>query len=114
MATQWKTMTLAAAEFIRRFLLHVLPKGLRRIRHYGLLANGNRAEAIAKARELLAVATAPSEDAADMAEPEQPCALPRPSPCCGGRMIIIEIFARGETPKCRPSPKPPPIRIDTS
>ena len=49
-------MTLAPHEFIRRFLIHVLPKGFHRIRHYGLFANGNRAESIAKARELLAVA----------------------------------------------------------
>ena len=52
---RWKTMTLTPHEFIRRFLMHVLPKGFHRIRHYGLFANGNRAERIAKARELLAV-----------------------------------------------------------
>src|SRR6266403_120296 len=51
-----KTMTLATDEFIRRFLMHVLPKGFHRIRHYGLFANGNRAAAIAHARELLAMA----------------------------------------------------------
>jgi hypothetical protein len=113
---RWKTMTLTAHEFIRRFLIHVLPKGFHRIRHYGLFANGNRAEAIAKARELLAVATPATEDAATKAEvePEQTCILPRPCPCCGGRMVIIEVFARGEMPKHRPSPKPVPIRIDTS
>ena len=115
-------MTLAPAEFIRRFLIHVLPRGFHRIRHYGLFANGNRVANIAKARELLAVApvaenadatatTAPNEAAA---EPEQPCVLPRPCPCCGGRMIVIEVFARGETPRHRPSPKPAPMRIDTS
>ena len=120
---RWKTMTLTPAEFIRRFLIHVLPRGFHRIRHYGLFANGNRAEAIAKARALLAVAPvmatpeAKSEASADpepTAEPEQACVLPRPCPCCGGRMIIIEVFARGETPRHRPSPKPAPIRIDTS
>ena len=97
-------------------MIHVLPKGFHRIRHYGLFANGNRAEAIAKARELLAVPTAAAEDtdAKAAAEPEQPCVLPRPCPCCGGRMLVIEVFARGETPKCRPPYKPPPIRIDTS
>ena len=58
---RWKTMTLAAHEFIRRFLLHVLPKGFHRIRHYGLLANGNRAAAIAKARELLECPPPPPE-----------------------------------------------------
>jgi len=114
----WKTMTLHPHEFIRRFLIHVLPKGFHRIRHYGLFANGNRAEGIAKARELLAMAPAATvtEDAAPEVptEPEPPSVLPRPCPCCGGRMIIIEIFARGEAPKYRASPKPPPIRIDTS
>jgi hypothetical protein len=54
-AERWKTMTLAASQFIRRFLIHVLPKGLQRIRHYGLLANGNRAKSIERARELLAM-----------------------------------------------------------
>ena len=52
---RYKTMTLATDEFIRRFLMHVLPKGLHRIRHYGLFANGNRAANIAMARELLSV-----------------------------------------------------------
>src|SRR6185436_19697621 len=52
---RWKTMTLSPHEFIRRFLMHVLPKGFHRIRHYGLFANGNRAANIARARELLAV-----------------------------------------------------------
>jgi hypothetical protein len=118
---RWKTMTLTPAEFIRRFLVHVLPRGFHRIRHYGLFANGNRAEAIAKARALLAVApamptpeTAHDVEATTPAEPEQPCVHPRPCPCCGGRMIIIEVFARGETPRHRPSPKPAPMRIDTS
>jgi hypothetical protein len=118
---RWKTMTLTPAEFIRRFLIHVLPRGFHRIRHYGLFANGNRAANIAKARELLAVAPAMPEakseacaEPAPTAEPEQPCVLPRPCPCCGGRMIIIEVFVRGETPRHRPSPKPAPIRIDTS
>jgi len=113
---RWKTMTLAPAEFIRRFLIHVLPRGFHRIRHYGLFANGNRAENIARARALLAVAAPVAENAEATAavEPEQPCILPRPCPCCGGRMIIIEVFARGETPKHRPSPKPAPMRIDTS
>ena len=52
---RYKTMTLSTHEFIRRFLMHVLPKGVHRIRHYGLFANGNRAANIARARELLAV-----------------------------------------------------------
>jgi hypothetical protein len=116
---RWKTMTLAPHEFIRRFLIHVLPKGFHRIRHYGLFANGNRTETIARARELLAAATAQKKAETDIrdtraeAEPNQPCISPRPCPFCGGRMIIIEVFAPGETPRHRP-PRPPLIRIDTS
>ena len=109
---RYKVMTLAAHEFIRRFLMHVLPKGLHRIRHYGLFANGNRATNIARARELLAVpppATEPETDAPT--EPDQPRVLPTPCPCCGGRMIIIEVFERGCEPKHRPTPV---TRIDTS
>ena len=102
---RWKTMTLEVGEFIRRFLMHVLPKGFHRIRHYGLFANGNRAESIAKARELLAVKAA---------EADQSCALPRPCPCCGGRMLIIETFAPGCEPKYRPNATPTMVRIDTS
>ena len=122
------TMTLTPHEFIRPFLIHVLPKGFHRIRHAacpgqvgsptrvgGLLANANRAASIARARELLAVAppvVEPEKKAA--AEPGEPRMLPCPCPRCGSRMIVIEVFARGETPRHRPSPKPAPIRIDTS
>ena len=114
-AGRYKTMTLETAEFIRRFLMHVLPKGLHRIRHYGLFANGNRAAHIAKARELLAVPVPVTEpETAAAPEPDQPCGLPRPCPCCGGRMLVIEIFARGCEPKHRPTHRPPLIRIDTS
>jgi hypothetical protein len=110
---RYKTMTLATDEFIRRFLMHVLPKGFHRIRHYGLLANGNRAANIAHARELLAMP--PKElDTAKAVEPDEPSVLPRPCPCCGGRMFIIETFARGCEPKHRPSPAPLVPRIDTS
>jgi Putative transposase/Transposase zinc-binding domain len=111
---RWKTMTLAPAEFIRRFLIHVLPKGFHRIRHYGLFANGNRRETIARVRELLAVAEQPKTNDRDARDTSQPCVAPRPCPCCGGRMIIIEVFARGATPQHRPSPPPIKIRIDTS
>ena len=114
---RWKTMTLAPAEFIRRFLIHVLPKGLHRFRHYGLFANGNRVANLAKARELLGVPAPVPEAKPELnatPEPEQPTVLPRPCPCCGGRMIVIEVFARGRTPKHRPSPLPPLIRIDNS
>jgi hypothetical protein len=112
---RYKTMTLATDEFIRRFLIHVLPKGFHRIRHYGLLASVNRAANIAQARKLLAVPSrAEQTEAAKAAEPDQRSVLPRPCPCCGGRMIVIETFARGHQPKHRPTPPPPAIRIDTS
>jgi hypothetical protein len=112
---RYKTMTLATGEFIRRFLMHVLPKGFHRIRHYGLFANGNRAENVARARALLTMPT-PQNQAEPTAapEPDQPCVLPRPCPCCGGRMIVIEIFAPGCQPRHRPAHQPSMIRIDTS
>jgi hypothetical protein len=100
----YKTMTLDTNEFIRRFLMHVLPKGLHHIRHYGLLANASRAANIAKARELLAAPLLSNEPKTTKAAgTEQPCVLPRPCSCCGGRMLIIEIFAPGCEPKHRPS-----------
>ena len=111
---RWKTMTLSAHEFIRRFLMHVLPKGFHRIRHYGLLANGNRAENIAKAREMLAVPTLEKEPEPGAGDLDASQAHPRSCPCCGGRMLVIEVFARGSTPRHRPTPWPPPSRIDTS
>ena len=112
---RYKTMTLATDEFIRRFLMHVLPKGLHRIRHYGLLTNSRRAENVTKARELLAVPERVEEpDDPKAAEPGEPHVLPRPCPCCGGRMIVIETFARGSEPKYRPTSTPVVIRIDTS
>jgi len=102
---RWKTMILTPHEFIRRFLSHVLPKGFHRIRHYGLFANGNRATNIARARALLSV-HAPTKDEADNVEdanPDEMRTLNLPCPCCGGRMIIIEVFAAGMEPKHRPS-----------
>jgi hypothetical protein len=112
---RYKLMTLATDEFIRRFLMHVLPKGFHRIRHYGLLANGSRAVNVAKARALLNV---PKPDAIpDDREPADAAELPmlsRPCPCCGGRMLIIETFARGCEPKYRPATAPLAVRIDTS
>ena len=92
----------------------MLPSGFHRIRHYGRLASATRAESIARARELLAVPILPidainaaSTNANEPQTPEYPC------PCCGGRMIIIETFERGSSPKYRPPPTPA-IRIDTS
>jgi hypothetical protein len=80
-----KTMTLAPDEFIRRFLLHILPKGFHRIRHYGLLANGQRTAHIAKARELLTMpATAEETNAPET--PGEANVLAQPCPCCGSRM----------------------------
>ena len=111
---RFKTMTLATHEFIRRFLMHVLPKGFHRIRHYGLLANGNRTTAIATARELLAMAPRRKEPGCEQSDKSaMPNALPCPCPCCGGRMIVIEIFARGCAPDYG-SPLIPIIRLDTS
>ena len=112
---RYKTMTLATHEFIRRFLMHVLPKGLHRIRHYGLFANGNRAAYIARARELLGVPSRskPAETSEATAS-DEPNILPRPCQCCGGRMIIIETFAAGCQPKHRPAPATPALSIDTS
>ena len=99
-AVRYRAMSLDADEFIRRFLLHVLPDGFHRIRHYGLLANGGRVENIAKARALLNVApppTAPADVAPDAPAEDPP--QPAPCACCGGRMILIESFERGAAPK---------------
>jgi len=104
-----KVMTLASDEFIRRFLIHVLPSGFHRIRHYGLFANGGRADNLARARELLGVSPTQSEPG-DI-DADEPPMHSFPCPCCGGRMIIIETFERGSAPRTRPSS---PIRIDTS
>jgi hypothetical protein len=110
-----KVMTLSTGEFIRRFLIHVLPQGFHRIRHYGLLANGTRADNIARARELLN-SPAPQTEAGhpDPANVDEPSALAHPCPCCGGRMIIIETFQRGSSPRYRPAASTAVIRIDTS
>src|SRR5713101_1193876 len=107
-----KVMTLAIDEFIRRFLIHVLPGGFHRIRHYGLLANGGRADNIAQARQLLNVTAAQVEpgDTGGTGEAE-PQTLSHPCPCCGGRMIIIETFQRGCPPRHRPTV---PTWIDSS
>ncbi len=94
-------MTLDPREFMHRFLLHVLPRGFHRIRHYGLLASATRKASLARARELLAVAP-PDPD-----EPEEtPAPLP-PCPCCGGRMRIIHTFERWSQPRARPQASSP-------
>ena len=107
---RYKTMTLATDEFIRRFLIHVLPRGFHRIRHYGLLAKTSSADNIALARELLATQEPQSQPAeADAANSNEPAC-----PCCGGRMIVIETFERGATPRHQPTSPMNAIRIDTS
>ena len=112
---RYKLMKLATYEFIRRFLIHVLPCGFHRIRHYGLFANGNRAVNIARARQLLAVPPCPKvSETPEATAADEPDVSSRRCPCCGGRMVIIETFARGCQPMHRPTPPELTIRIDTS
>jgi hypothetical protein len=105
---RFRTMTLAPDEFIRRFLLHVLPKGFHRIRHYGLPATAACKAGIAHARELIAAPMPSMETPAEhddagaagtVAEHRPPC------PCCGGRMIIVGTFERDGAPRGPPSPE---------
>jgi hypothetical protein len=112
---RFKTMTLGPHEFIRRFLIHVLPKGFHRIRHYGLFASAERRRNIAQVRELLGV-PAPEPQGDDVAgeEPAASKPLAPACPCCGGRMVIIETFERGATPSYRPTTPTRRLRIDTS
>jgi hypothetical protein len=112
---RYGVMTLDTHEFIRRFLMHVLPQGFHRIRYYGLLTSPTRANNIARIRELLAVPLIPVDAIkATNAKPQEPDAPEHPCPCCGSCMRIIEIFLRGQQPKHRPTSLPPKIRIDTS
>jgi len=119
---RYTTMTLAPGEFIRRFMLHVLPKGFHRIRHYGLLASSRtKAATIERARDLIKQAApaqalasksaAPDDAPAATATPDEP---EHPCPSCGGRMLIIETFEVGSTPRHRPSAPIVPERLDTS
>ena len=108
---RYKAMTLETGEFIRRFLMHVLPKRFHRIRHYGLLANGNRAANIRLARELLGqqpAAETPSETPEDepSEDPEAPPKSALPCPHCGGPMVVIEVFQAGCQPKHCPTQIP--------
>ena len=100
-----QVMTLRTDEFIRRFLLHVLPRGFHRIRHYGLLASSARKASLARARELLTDVPLPDDDV-----PEQPLDARPPCPCCGGHMIIIETFARWCQPRAPPHRTTPSAR----
>ena len=108
-----KLMRLATDEFIRRFLLHVLPKGFHRIRHYGLFANRARVRNVKTIRRLLNAALnrnqhAPADNTEENEDdPSVGRSLRQPCPCCGGRMIVIETFARGQAPRSR---APPPTR----
>jgi hypothetical protein len=111
-AARYKLMTLDADEFVRRFLIHVLPDRFHRIRHYGLFANANRAANIALARRLLgAPDPAPTTEETGGAEAAQADEQRNTCPCCGGRMVIVEIFEPG----CRPRLWPvPAIGLDSS
>lgn len=106
--TPCKTMTLDADEFMRRFLLHVLPSGFHRIRHYGLLANGNRKASLARVRELLLQQVDAAAHTSDVDFELKPV---RPSffcPHCGGPMIILQTFARGQPIRAPPQHAPAP------
>jgi len=94
-----QTMTISADEFVRRFLLHVLPKGFHRIRHYGLLASATRKAHLEHARRLLGVAPPPDDDT-----PDEPADVRPPCPCCGGHMVVIEAFERWRQPRAPPRP----------
>jgi hypothetical protein len=102
--TRHKTMTLGTDEFLRRFLLHVLPRGFHRIRHVGLFANARRKASLATLRDLLlAQPVAPNTAAV----PVQPTASPAPPtfvcPCCGAPMRILDTFGRGQPIRAPPS-----------
>ncbi|HEY9037883.1 MAG TPA: transposase, partial [Roseovarius sp.] len=100
-----RVMRLATPEFIRRFLIHVLPDGFHRIRHYGLLASSTRKANLPKIRALLCLQR-PEDTVAPSAEAEAaPLTLREPCPCCGGPMRIIEIFRRGQKPMSRAPPR---------
>ena len=99
------TMTLATDAFIRRFLIHVLPKGQHRIRHYGFFGNGNRAANIARIRHLLGVKT-PDQRCYDGERPsktDKPRVVALPCPCCGGQLIIIDTIAPAQHPRAPPT-----------
>jgi hypothetical protein len=110
---RYRTMTLEPEEFIRRFLLHVLPTGFHRIRHYGLLASAGCKVNVARARELIAVPSVDPSAAHDTADMDATATDHRPQcPCRGGRMIIVEIFERGGTPR-GPPPSDAGVRTAT-
>jgi hypothetical protein len=96
---RWKSMTLQSDEFIRRFLLHVLPRRFHRIRHYGLFANAQRKKNLAQARVLL---NQPAQNPVDDETTEKPSPCPYTCPTCGGPMIVIEVLAPNHAPRAPP------------
>jgi len=103
-AVKIKTMALSPNEFIRRFLLHVLPAGFHRIRHYGFLAKGPHAPALDQLRSLITAqagepAASPPEPEPQPAATEPAAAEPRACPCCGGALRLVEVFSRGQPPR---------------
>jgi len=98
-----KVMRLPTAEFIRRFLIHVLPSGFHRIRHTGFLANGIRRDRISKIRRLLDAEPSQTSVEGESDDPEDQD-VHQSCPKCGGTMIVIETFLRGQTPKSRAPP----------
>ena len=102
-ADRQQVMTLAADEFIRRFLLHALPRGFHRIRHYGLLSSGTRKASLERVRQLLEVAPAAPDDA-----PVEPNDVRPACSCCGGHMVVIEIV------QGRYQPRAPPVLVYSS
>ncbi|MEO1178557.1 MAG: IS91 family transposase [Pseudomonadota bacterium] len=98
-----KTMTLATNEFIRRFLIHVLPKGQHRIRHYGFFGNGNRTANIARIRDLLGAKPPNRKDTSEGENDQSPRILTLPCPRCGGRLIITGTFAPAQHPRAPPA-----------
>jgi len=104
--TRHKTMTLAADEFIRRFLIHVLPRGFHRIRHYGWMANTHRVNKLVRARELLAVESDAAPHSAHEAQEMGPIS-PWSCPSCAAPMIVIAILESSHAPRGPPLERMP-------
>lgn len=100
-----KVMRLATSEFIRRFLIHVLPDGFHRIRHYGFLASAKRKTNISKIQVLLDVKRPVVTNELEPGSETNPLTLREPCPCCGGQMRIVEVFRRGQKPMSRAPPR---------
>ncbi len=113
----WRTMTLTAVEFVRRFLMHVLPAGFVRIRHYGLLANRHRREKLALCRELLGVAASEVEGE-ELTAPREGCNPVTPTracPVCGaGRLVVIAELSAREMARIGVGPVARGVIFDTS